>query len=325
MKTAPSKAKTIPKRRSPVRRNNSVSVARTKPKQIRQIVVAVDFSPCARAALRHAADLAELHRASLLLVSVVEPPRVFAEPYVQPYADWDKSVVSGVQTQLDELVTAEIPVPLSVTIKKEVTIGKASTKIVAAAEASHADLLVIGTHGYTGLKHFFLGSTAENVVRHAPCSVLVVHESDKRPWSRKPAAPSKILVPVDFSSPSKRAAEAALQWAAKLNAKVQLLHVISTQYPTGDFDPIVYQLLATDQSTSCSRQLTQWAKTLGDAAASIQHGRPATEIVRFAQQQKIGLIVIATRGQTGLKHLLLGSTTEEVVRRAHCPVLVSRW
>ncbi len=323
MKTERAKTSPLPTRELTSRESNKAPVKSLANTRLKQIVVAVDFSPCSETALRHACDLAKFHEAPLLLVSVVEPPRVFAEPNVQPYADWDKSVLGTVRTQLDDLVKAEVPA--SITLKTEVRIGKASAKIIEAAQASSADLIVIGTHGYTGIKHFLLGSTAERVVRDSHCSVLVVHESDKAPRNLSRPSARKILAPVDFSPHSKLATQYALGWGENLGANVDLLNIVPIHYAAGEYDLVDYQLLAAEQLNSGEKQLAEWAQALGCGKAPVRHGRPSTEIVEFAHEHDFDLIVIATRGQTGLKHLLLGSTTEEVVRHARCPVLVLRW
>jgi universal stress protein A len=139
---------------------------------IKTILVPTDFSPESRRALRYANTLAKETGATLKLIYVVERPTVFPEgPEIAAlFSDGERAKAAIarlgalVRDEVDDLVPAQV----------EAHIGTPYWEIVWAAKTHRADLIIISTHGYTGLKHVFLGSTAERVVRHAPCPVLVV-------------------------------------------------------------------------------------------------------------------------------------------------------
>jgi len=146
--------------------------------EVRRIVVAVDFSEQSRQAMQQAIQLAGTYGASLSLVHVVEPAPFFSGAHTDPLMVMpDKKMAMLAQTKLDDLAAAEIPEDIEVETK--VAIGRSHKEIVAHAKRWGADLIVIGTHGYTGLKHTFLGSTAEAVVRHAHCPVFVTRPRRK--------------------------------------------------------------------------------------------------------------------------------------------------
>ncbi len=145
---------------------------------LKRILVPVDFSPLSKKAVHYATRLARQFGAELNLFHVVEPeiPPAFDGFMIPP-----PPVSNGSSThsagQLKALVNSvrNAGVPR---VSSTVRCGLASIEIVDAAKELDVDLIVIATHGYTGWKHFAIGSTAERVVRAAPCPVLVVREKE---------------------------------------------------------------------------------------------------------------------------------------------------
>jgi nucleotide-binding universal stress UspA family protein len=136
----------------------------------------------------------------------------------------------------------------------------------------------------------------------------------------------KILVPVDFSPHAERAQEVAVEFAKTFGAEVQLLHAYSL--PVSVVGPYDYQIPAamlSEMRESAARRLDHEVKKLGRAGVPvtgmITEGVPTQAITEAAEQLGADLIVMGTRGLTGLKHVLLGSVTERTIRHAHCPVL----
>ena len=139
---------------------------------IGKILCPVDFSEHSQAALEHAADVARRFGAELTLVHVVEPvlyPVAYGLPPVSA-VDYESVARESAGKALEKLAAG------LGTLKAKIRVdsGAASQRICDLAKSDGYDLIVLATHGYTGLKHVLLGSTAERVVRHAPCAVLVV-------------------------------------------------------------------------------------------------------------------------------------------------------
>jgi universal stress protein A len=136
----------------------------------------------------------------------------------------------------------------------------------------------------------------------------------------------RIMVPIDFSEACWAALKHALPIARLTGAKITLLNVCQAQLYATEFAHLPSEELS--MGKACEKKLRASAKGRipADLAAEIiiRHGVAYDEIVKAAQELDIDLIVINTRGHTGLKHALLGSTTERVVRYAPCPVLVIR-
>ncbi len=145
---------------------------------LHRILFATDFSPCSRAAFAEAQALAKLYEAELCLLHVVSVPSEFDGAI--PFASGSHlpSMVAAAEQQLKAwstpLVEAHLP------HQCQVVLGDAGTEVLRLAEELKPDLIVVGTHGRTGLKHLFLGSVAERVVRMSRCPVLVVPDRGQR-------------------------------------------------------------------------------------------------------------------------------------------------
>jgi nucleotide-binding universal stress UspA family protein len=137
-----------------------------------------------------------------------------------------------------------------------------------------------------------------------------------------------VLVSVDFSAPSLSAVEFALRLIAKSGANLHLVHVFAKDYPITALVPMPFVLPELEINKSVHRHLKDIAKKysieLPRENIHALEGRPFEEICRLARDISIDLIIIATRGNIGFKHLTLGSTAERVVRYSPCPVLVMR-
>lgn len=144
--------------------------------------------------------------------------------------------------------------------------------------------------------------------------------------------PKRILLCSDFSENSKSAREYAEGFAKAFEAELLILHVINTSSigcPVLEPGmPVDIRAILEDIQRSVDKALQLIAEECGGLSRAVKTfsrvGPPAFEIVRFADQEDIGLIVMGTHGWTGFKHLVMGSTAENVVRTANCPVLTVR-
>jgi nucleotide-binding universal stress UspA family protein len=145
--------------------------------KIKSILVPLDFSDPSGKALKYAVQFAEQFTARLTLLHVVEPVATPDFAYFPLLVENDRAVRAA-REQLDRLCQQERLGPRLVE-KTLVRTGRAFHEICEAARTLKVDLIIIATHGYTGVKHVVLGSTAERVVRHAPCPVLAVREAER--------------------------------------------------------------------------------------------------------------------------------------------------
>jgi nucleotide-binding universal stress UspA family protein len=197
---------------------------------MKRILIATDFSVCARRALEYGVCFARAWSASLDLLHVVEvlpgleADASAADPLMEPRRKESGRILSNLAT----LVRRD-----GMEVVWRVRQGIPSEQIVQAAREQRADLIVVGTHGRTGLDHILLGSTAERVIRRALCPVLTVRVARGHVAEQDEETPPRIrhiLVPVDFSSPSLDALEYAIQVVDGFGARLTLLHVLEPIY-----------------------------------------------------------------------------------------------
>jgi nucleotide-binding universal stress UspA family protein len=207
--------------------------------------------------------------------------------------------------------------------------GPAFDEICRLAQQIPADLIVTPTHGRTGLKHIFLGSTAERIVQHSPCPVLVTRGSSAlQPRNGSRMTIRTILVPLDFSECSREGLRYAIWFANQFGAKIIIQHATYLGYVyssegTAIYDIRALQDAARENAQRRMRQLVRMAR-FGRAKVEtvISEGSPVLDICAFAKDHDVDLIITSTHGFTGLKHVLIGSIAEQVVRHAPCSVLV---
>lgn len=196
----------------------------------------------------------------------------------------------------------------------------AANGILDYAKEHDIDLIVMATEGRRGLKRVLLGSVAGKVVQLAPCPVVTVRATEP---PRKVECIEKVLAPVDFSEPSQRAVEVAVQVAMRHKATLHLLHVVEDFSKMPVFYRPILQAGEDELGLEAEKQLKKLVRDHKhlNCVVAHGHGKPADEIARYANDQGADLLVIATRGLTGLQRVLIGSTAERVVSLAGCPVL----
>lgn len=143
---------------------------------LKSILVPIDFSAAGRAALKYGRRFAEQFGAKVTLLYVIEPipyPDFASVPAMET-----RATARAAKLKLEELAL-NAGLPAAGLDGCVVRVGSPFQEIIAAARSLKTDLIVISTHGYSGLKHVLLGSTAERVVRHAPCPVLVVRQRER--------------------------------------------------------------------------------------------------------------------------------------------------
>ncbi len=205
------------------------------------------------------------------------------------------------------------------------TIGEDTPAEAAVMFARHYrfDLIVMGTRARKGLSRLLNGSVTEEVVRKAPCPVLTYHLDEA---SSLPCALRHILVPTDFSDCSQHALMHAKELAAMFGARITLLHVVRHRNPLSALDDPMYQHLLSKMTHPGfleERLRALDAAVPGpdiEVACRIAHGDVAERIATFAEDEEVDLITLATHGITGIRHFLMGSVSEKVIRLSRRPV-----
>lgn len=219
-----------------------------------------------------------------------------------------------------------------ISAETKIVTGIPSEEVLAAATGEEPDLIVVGTRGKTGLAHVLLGSTAERIIRAAPCPVLAVraelHEEGRKGGPRHNlSAIERILVPVDFSDCSLDALEYGALVAQRSKASIRMLHVLEPVSYGLDFT-LPHVAKRDHERTAITKRLTDLAAALTSSGLVsdfvVSGGLPADSILNAAVVHDASLIVMGTHGRRGLSHALFGSVAEFVLRKASCPVLTVR-
>lgn len=295
---------------------------------IQNILVPFDFSPSSKRALSYAVDLVARTGAHLHLRHVQEiplGPLVGGDP--SPMLD-EKRMQEEFEKQCrEQLKDALLPDDdrLSFSAKRS---GEVAPDLVHFADEENIDLIVMGTHGRRGVKRVFFGSTAEEVLRTAPCPVLTTRaEEGENGFARSSVSIERLVVPIDFSELSR----AALQYAGRLadlyDAPLTLVHVVDLPALPATYEIDFSEADVHALEEKARSDLREWGRSLSIEDSSwsyvVDSGDPGATILRLASEPE-DLLVMATRGLSGLKRTMLGSVAEHVLRRANGPVLTGR-
>jgi nucleotide-binding universal stress UspA family protein len=299
--------------------------------EIRQILCPVDFSDHSRRALDHAIAIARWYEAKVTALHVFSPAPVAAfgpgpvvfEPIVLTAVDRD-------QLLADTKAFAEAEGAPGVTIDVAVREGTTAGEILEQAASMNADLLVIGTHGRSGVERLVLGSVAEKVLRKASCPVMTVPKGLPDAVPAGPVLYRRILCPVDFSESSLRALKYAISLAQEADGQLTVLHVVAHEFeytPGIEYAGITVGDFLKEREDALQRQLQEvvaGAPEFCRAESLMTHGKPWREVLRVAEEKRSDLIVMGVQGRGAADLLFFGSTTQHVVREASCPVLTLR-
>jgi nucleotide-binding universal stress UspA family protein len=294
--------------------------------EFKRILCPIDFSDASRHALDHAMAIAGWYESHLTALHVIapgftfEPPILFAERGNLKALAVDKDQV---RVRLDEWLApataARVP------WDARVCEGRPAESVLAVAQSLPADLIVMGSHGRGGFERFILGSVTERTLRNANCPVLTVPPravtAAKLPFRR-------ILCPVDFSEPSLVALHTALSMAEEADARLVVLHVIDWPEEESILATSIDSNVLDDVERQAAQRLdsfiTDESRVWSRPESKVSVGKAYRSILAAAGDMAADLIVIGVHGRNAVGLTLFGSTTNQVVRRASCPVLTIR-
>ena len=294
----------------------------------KRILCPIDFSESSIRSLAYAGALANWYDAQLTVLHVVPTfdPVQLPGDLGQPV-----HVVNPVPREqvMDELRRTLERTTLSVAPTLVAESGHVATTLVDRALSISADLIVIGTHGRRGFKRLLLGSVTEAVLHEAPCPVLTVPP-------RAGAAASdtvtfkRILCPTDFSPSSLQALGFALALARQADGRLTVIHVLEWLAEEEPRMSIHFNILEYRRSLEADARerlrtlLAEESQTWAEIDTILAFGRAYREILRAAETNDADLIVMGAQGRGGIDLALFGSSTQQVVRGAACPVLTVR-
>lgn len=286
------------------------------------VLAAIDFGESSLEALRQARALAHGVGSSLSTCHVLPAPHDLSALFPARFPSSSSGEEEArIRKALEERARSELGLELS---DIRILRGTPYAEIVRCAEEVHAGYVVVGTHGRTGLAHALLGSVAEQVVRHAHCSVLVARRPEKAGVvvAATDLSPASLPVIAEGYVAAKRSGArlvvvSVVDWGVDLGSAVSGLVGVMPTLPPAELRTEVHGAL----ETAVNQAMTQIGAS---GEVRVLDGSPAAQIVNATEELGAELLVVGTRGRTGLARLALGSVAERVVRGAKCPVLAVR-
>jgi nucleotide-binding universal stress UspA family protein len=292
--------------------------------EFRRILCATDLSDLSNQAVYYGASLAARFEAVLVLCHVIDLPvvSVHGAAYVYPH-DYVEGLKVDAQQKLQDLMRDR-----AASWKPVVIAGPVASTLCNLAGTEKADLVIAATHGRSGLKRWILGSVTERLIRTVPCPLMSITPFAGKPETAVPAPVEfkNILVGCDFSVDSGAALESAISLAQEYQARLHLVHVI---------EPVAYREVMLAQGVLDEMRENLNTKRTGQLKAMVPDGvdnwcevktnclagKPYEELIKYATIHAVDLIVLGIRGRGLVDTMLLGATTDRVVRKSPCPVL----
>jgi len=284
----------------------------------KKILVPLDGSDLAELALPYAEELANAFKSEIILLHVSDPAdthyRHMHELYVQEVAD-----------RIKERIRKVSPVVVS---------GKAADEIISYAEKNDVGLLIITSHGRSGIMSWATGSIASKLLQATAVPLLLVRAAKPRRKVTREVLLNRILLPLDGSEAGEAAVEYIGELMSRLESEVILFGVVSSGQhirTVGGLDYISYpeeQLAmfkkeAEEYLDGVYRRLKRRKGTVkvtlkvGDKVGDV-----GQEIIKFAEKERVNLIAISSHGHSGIEKWVFGSIANKVVQGSKAPVLV---
>ncbi len=290
-----------------------------------RILCATDLSDFSNSAVIQAIGMAREFGSILFICHVIDLPMVTMHGAAYVYQeDQIEEMKTGAMQQIRGLVSDG-----DLKWEAMVETGPVSATLCRLAIEKQADLAIVSTHGRTGLKRLFLGSVTERLLRTIGCPLLVVTPPEKpirTEMSFKGFGFKQILVGCDFSADSGRAVAFGFSLAQEFQAVIHLVHVVEPFVYRDTMLPESTKSEALIEVTSGSRQRLEAlvppdANLWCQVEIACEAGKPFQALIAYAEEHGIDLIVLGVRGHSLVETLLLGSTTDRVIRGVACPVL----
>jgi nucleotide-binding universal stress UspA family protein len=199
-----------------------------------------------------------------------------------------------------------------VDVEIEVRLGDIYDEIMRAIAVARPDLVVMGTHGRRGVERWFMGSTAETLLRHTLVPVLTISAAGEKQVPR--AQFRRILVTTDFSEGTADALAYAFSIAGENESRITLLHVL----PAGTYRDSLIHGVEKKLDDLVPPEARPWC----DVVTRVETGTPYQVILEMLEEENMDLLVMNIHGKGMMDRALLGSNAERVVRAASCPVML---
>lgn len=288
-----------------------------------KILVPVDFSDITNVVLRVVKNIAQAHKGEVVLFHAVSPAIYIPYPESLTVDVIDIKVLQEIEEKKRKEAEEKLrglteflkPIPS----KTLVEVGDPRDLILEAEERENPDLVVIGSHKKGLVEKILIGSTAEKVVKHSVKPVLVIKGSE-------PTFGKKVLIAYDFSKTAEKTVEFALKFLKPFKVRVEILHIEEPiELPIVEkIGEALYDRYREEKKKYLDKLKERFSLEGFDVSTSfLSEKDPAQAIVEHIKEDSdIELLVMGSRGLSGLKRILLGSTSTEVFKKVDIPILI---
>lgn len=270
----------------------------------------LDLSPASAAVLEWTSLFARRFAAQVQILHVMWPPVPRAvdkdegQALLEEYEERRVELHRDLRAQVGEVLGHEIRYEVGVGVGHPVKV------VLDHVAQSHPELIVLGSHGHDGMARSLLGSVAENVVRESAFPTLVVKPRESGPGA---ATVKSVLCPVDLTRVATQALDASASVAAAFGASLQVLRVL----PDDAKDPEA-------ELTALREWVPEVVRQRCPVMEAVRCGHTAEQIIVFARQHAIDLVVVGAEPRRFLEFTVMGRTTERILRHGPCSVLLLR-
>jgi nucleotide-binding universal stress UspA family protein len=296
----------------------------------KEILVPLDGSELAEVALPYAGELAVKLGTGIKLLRVVTLP-VYSEPMGGVYTvEQEVALTSSAQDYLEK-VSCSLKAK-GITAQPDVRSGTAADEIIEYAAKDEISLIVLATHGHSGVTRWALGSVADKVMRGTEKPAVLVRAKERHPATTEQGILKKILVPLDGSREGEAVIPHVEWFASGLGAEVVLFQALAGGYHTitaKGYEYAIYpeqqvaseKAFAEDYLARVGKQLKEKGITL---RVEVRTGNAAEEIIEFAGEVSADMVAMSTHGRSGVRRWVLGSVAEKVLLGGDKPLLLVR-
>jgi len=268
--------------------------------KMEKLLIATDGSEFSENAIREAINLAKTCSSKLYAVSIVKTNPEFEDLVPQVIEKLGKEAIRHLESIKNRASKENIDCEIIVNRSEE-----PYQNIVDEAAKNQVDMIIVGTHGRTGLKRLMMGSVTAKVIGHAPCKVMVIPKDARLTFE-------KILIATDGSVYSELASREAISIAKHTGSGLIAISIAKKDE----------NLPVAKESVDMVREIAE-RKGIKVEALTLK-GEPYEVIVKTAKQKNAGLTVVGSHGRTGAERLLMGSVTERVIGHSGTAILVVR-
>ena len=295
-----------------------------------KILVPLDGSQLSEVALPYAEELAGQLGSEITLLSVDEGVKDLQEVTIQSYLE--KTVQSI--TEKAARFSSQPGITSAIKAKAVNLSGRPAEKIVEYADAENIGLIVLSTHGRSGIMRWALGSVSDKVMRASTRPVMLIRAKGSNTDIQKEGLLRKLVIPLDGSKEAEAVIPHIEELASKLKLEVILVQVLARGFMTlSTYFPLTDQQIESDKTVAITYlnnigvQLKEKGITViveEKTGIEIRFGNPAEEIMQLADEKHADIIAMTTHGRSGVGRRVFGSVAERILREGNIPLLLVR-